>query len=114
MSLTFSRLPIVILNKVLWLNRCGYQLTTIQLSYHIPLHPYGLGQMPVLSCPNFLGDLYHLRRKCFNTNKYLGRSNDLSNYLHLQIQTPSGVARGQLLPGGAQRGEGGGRQKYFF
>ena len=76
----------------------------------------GLGQMPVLSCPNFFDDLYHSRRKCLNTNKYLGRSNYLSNYLHLKIQTPSGVARGeQLLPGAARRG--GGRQntaKEFF
>ena len=70
--------------------------------------------MPVLSCPNLFGDLYHSRRKCLNANKYLGRSNYLSNYLHLQIQSPSGIARGQLLPGAARRG--GGRQNHdkFF
>ena len=57
--------------------------------------------------PKFFGDLYHWRLKCVNTNEYLGRSNYLSNYLHLQIQTPSGVARGQLLPGAARRWGGG-------
>ena len=65
--------------------------------------------MPVLSCPNLFGDLYHSHRKCLNAHKYLGRSNYLSNYLHLQIQSPSGpsgIARGQLLPGAARRGEG--------
>ena len=65
--------------------------------------------MPVLSCPNFFGDLYHSRRKCLNTNKYLGRSNYLSNYLHLQIQTSSGVAREAAAPERCPEG-GGGRQ----
>ena len=63
--------------------------------------------MPVLSCPNFFGDLYHSRRKCLNTNKYLGRSNYLSNYLHLQIQTPSGIARGEGAAAPERRPEGG-------
>ena len=65
--------------------------------------------MPVLSCPNLFGDLYHSRRKCLNAHKYLGRSNYLSNYLHLQIQSPSGpsgIARGAAAPG--RRPEGGG------
>ena len=73
----------------------------------------GLGQMPVLSCPNFSGDLYHSRGNYLNTNKYLGRSNYLSNYLHLQIQSPSGIARGQLLPGAGRRGGGQSCQRFF-
>ena len=51
--------------------------------------------MPVLSCTKFFGDLYHSRQKYLNTNKYLG----ISNYLHLQIQIPSGIARGAAAPG---------------
>ena len=58
--------------------------------------------MPVLSCTKFFGDLYHSRQKYLNTNKYLG----ISNYLHHQIQTPSGIARGAAAPGLG----GGGRQ----